>query len=133
MWLERSPACNRDCQKHGTKSRIELNKYAIGPRLRGGSGGGASTSLTTAFAPFRVSARVTANMFTHEASAIGYTDGNFGRQPQSRRTHWTGAWNRIAASHRAQYEQHGGDRAVHHDSADPGDDGRTAVHAGLGV
>src|SRR2546429_28909 len=34
MWLERSPACKRDCQKHGTNSRTELNMsnmVGIGP------------------------------------------------------------------------------------------------------
>src|SRR6267154_3975076 len=133
MWLERSPACNRDCQKHGTNSRSELNKYAIGPRLRGGGGVCGSTSLTTGFERFRVSARATLNMFTHEASVIGYTDGNSGRPTHTHCIEWLGARNRIAASHRAQHEQHGGDWAVHHYSADPGDHGRTAVHAGLGV
>src|SRR5260221_9742998 len=100
MWLERSPACRRDCQKHGTKSRIELKKYAIGPRLRGGGGVGGSTSLTTGFARFRVTARATLNMFTHEASVIGYTDGNSGRPTHTRCIERPGARNRVAAGHR---------------------------------
>src|SRR5260370_23264163 len=106
MWLERSPACNRDCQKHGTNSRIELNKYVIGPRLRGGTGGCGSAFLKTGFARFRVSARATLNMFTHEASVIGYTDGNFGRSTHTRYIERPGPRNPIAANHRAHHEQH---------------------------
>ena len=50
--------------------------------------------------------------------------------PFHRRTR-PGARLRPAAGHRAQHEQHGGGRAVHHDPADHRRDGRAAMHAGL--
>src|SRR5689334_2403257 len=44
MWLERSPACNRDCQKHGIRSRIEAATNDAG--WRASADGGAIGSGT---------------------------------------------------------------------------------------
>jgi hypothetical protein len=41
-WLERSPACKRACQKHGTSSATDAAMYHRGPR------GGAETGAGSA-------------------------------------------------------------------------------------